>query len=93
MLHTKRALLALLVFFAGCGASQVASSYVIPPARAGTSPQRWEYNCVHAETGITELANKFGAQGWEMTAAAGVGYGSGIAAEHTMVWCIKRSLP
>jgi hypothetical protein len=39
------------------------------------------------------MANEFGAQGWELTAAAGAGSGSGFGAHETMVWCFKRPAP
>jgi hypothetical protein len=93
MRRTERVLFVLVVFFAGCAASQVAARYVVPPARADTAPQRWEYACQRATEDITPMANKFGAQGWEMVTAAGAGWGEGLAANHTMVWCFKRPLP
>jgi hypothetical protein len=71
----------LVVFFAGCAAERL---LVVPPARAGTNPQRWEYACrglpVEARP-VEEAANKLGAEGWEMTGSS----------EST--WCFKRSLP
>ena len=91
-MQTKRALLFLLVFFGGCAASQVAN-YVVPPARAGTAPQRWEYQCLRGTEGITEMANQHGREGWELTAASGAGWGTGMMTGHTMVWCFKRPLP
>jgi len=85
-MQAKRALLFFVVFFGGCAAAQVAS-YVVPPARAGVPTQRWEYQCVSANTGVTEMANEHGREGWEMTSAAGAG------GADKMVWCFKRPLP
>jgi hypothetical protein len=93
MKQRKTALSLLVAFAVGCGASQLGSQLVVKPARAGTSPTRWEYDCRRIDDGVTDLANKMGAQGWEMTAAAGAGWGNGLLADHTMVWCFKRALP
>jgi hypothetical protein len=65
----------------------------VPVARAGTTPQRWEYTCQRATEGVTVMADKFGQEGWELTAAAGAGWGNGLTAESTMVRCFKRALP
>jgi hypothetical protein len=79
MTQAKTALVLVVVFFAGCAASRL----IVRPARAGTSPQRWEYACstVHNESGLEDTANKYGVQGWEMSAAVG------------SLWCFKRALP
>jgi hypothetical protein len=92
MRQSSKTLLVLFVFFLGCAASQVAGSFV-PAAHAGTDVQHWEYACKRGTEGITEMANEMGRQGWEMTAAAGAGWGNGLATDHTMVWCFKRPLP
>ncbi len=75
---TKVALL-LGVFFLGCAAERL----VIPPARAGTSPTRWEYLCKEPEldSTINRMANEFGAEGWE------------LAVVDRTIWCFKRPLP
>ena len=65
----------------GCAAAP----FVVPPARAGTNPQKWEYSCFDdfgAES-VGSKANQMGAQGWEMAAAAG----------GKSTWCFKRPLP
>jgi hypothetical protein len=90
MNQTTRVILLLGVFFAGCAAQQVASRYAVPPARADEPAHRWEYACQRADEDITKMANKFGAEGWEMAAAAGAGSGNGLAQHETMVWCFKR---
>jgi len=84
-----------LAFGIGCGAGMGASSFLVPPARAGTNPVRWEYTCFAGSKGITERSNQSGAQGWEMVAGAGYGYAVGSAWGGTsrMVWCFKRALP
>jgi hypothetical protein len=77
---TKVALL-LGVFLLGCAAEDL----VVPPARAGTSPTRWEYACKtgYAESDVATIANKFGPEGWEL-AGVGSAFGGGS------VWCFKR---
>jgi hypothetical protein len=80
MNRAKTAAMLLVVFFAGCAAERL---LVVPPARAETNPQRWEYACFkYFDIGsTTEKANEFGAQGWEMVSASNV------------PWCFKRPLP
>jgi|GEM_PF-1522859 len=93
MHRLPRTVLLLLTFLLGCGASQVAAHYFVPPARADVPTTRWEYHCVEATENITHMANQYGQQGWELTAAAGAGWGQGLMADHTLVWCFKRPLP
>ncbi len=83
---TKTAMLGVglcLGFGMGCAASH----WLIPPARAGTNPPRFEYTCIwHLDTGkgsIEEL-NHAGAEGWEMVAAVEKPAGD--------LWCFKRPL-
>jgi hypothetical protein len=82
MLKTKtERLLALAVaFLAGC----VASPLLVPPVRADTDPRRWEYACKTAgnDREATEVANKFGAAGWEIAAGAPDGQNA--------LFCFKR---
>jgi hypothetical protein len=82
MSQAKKTALLLGVFFLGCAAERL----IVPPARAGTSPMRWEYTCKieWGDKDVTRMANEFGTQGWELTAAGGSG--------NTM-WCFKRPLP
>jgi hypothetical protein len=47
---------------------------------------------MRANDDITDMANKLGRQGWEMSAAAGAGWGGGMASGVTMVWCFERPL-
>jgi hypothetical protein len=71
----------------GCAAEHV---LVVPPARAGTSPQRWEYVCKDelGASRVAQMADQFGQEGWELvTAAAGMGPGAEVT------WCFKRPLP
>ena len=79
MAHKKIILgLSLAVtFLVGCLVGQV----VIPPVRAGTNPQRWEYMCAP-----NSEANKAGAQGWEL-----VQIEKGTSFSNN--WCFKRTLP
>jgi hypothetical protein len=82
MRQAKAAVMLLLGIVIGCAAERL---IVVPPARAGTSPQRWEYACRDTPWGTeakTQMANQFGEQGWDL---AGVIVGS--------QWCFKRPLP
>jgi hypothetical protein len=90
MSQVKTVALLLGVFFLGCVAAHLT---VVSAARAATTPQRWEYSCQRATDDITKMANGLGAQGWELTAAAGAGSGTGLGQNQTMVWCFKRGLP
>jgi hypothetical protein len=81
MSQAKTAFVLLVVFFAGCAASRI---LVVPPARAGTNPQRWEYFCkgeAFSDDAVSKMANRAGQEGWEMSSAQG------------NVWCFKRVLP
>jgi hypothetical protein len=83
MNRAKTAFALLLVFCAGCAAERL---LVVPPARAGTSPQRWEYACGKNGTfdepqDLVKTANNFGAEGWELIGFTGAWY------------CFKRPLP
>lgn len=90
MRQTQSVAVLLLGIIVGCAAERI---LVVPPARAGTTPQRWEYSCESAIQGITAMANRYGQEGWELTAAAGYGAGLGLSQEEKMVWCFKRPLP
>jgi hypothetical protein len=88
MRTSNSAAILLLGIIVGCAAERVLT---VPPARAGTTPQRWEYACHRAndENDATKLANQFGQQGWELASAADFssgGYGY-------VIWCFKRPLP
>jgi hypothetical protein len=90
MSQAKKVALLLGVFFIGCAAEHF---IVVPPARAGTTPQRWEYACERANDDVTKMANRYGIQGWELAAAAGEAWGGAMAHDETMIWCFKRPLP
>lgn len=85
MRQSKAVVLVLLGIVVGCAAERVLS---VPPARAGTSPQKWEYACREAfnmnENDENKLANQFGQQGWELAA---------VGAANASVWCFKRPVP
>jgi hypothetical protein len=89
MSQPKTAFVLLVVFFAGCAAERI---LVVPPARAGTSPQRWEYACRDARSDekTTNMANEMGQQGWEMAAASTFTI---AGSSDGMTWCFKRPLP
>jgi hypothetical protein len=68
-----------------------ARDLVVPPARAGTNPTRWEHRCYIAKWGdwkpyedLDRLANKAGREGWVMS--------GGPSAEATNLVCFKRPL-
>jgi len=90
-MRLEKTSIALVAFLVGCGASAVAAQLVIPSARAGTNPPRWEYFCLYAAPHLNqrsksdlEAFNRAGAEGWEL---AGVGGPEGVS------WCFKRQLP
>lgn len=87
-----------LLFVIGCATGGVAAQFVVPPVRAGTSPTRWEYQCVTAESkddGTTSAANKLGAQGWELVSTAPAGWSGTEYGQRTYGYllCAKRALP
>ena len=60
-----------LVFVAGCAVGGVSSQLVVPKANAqqAASLTRWEYLCINDEDAAPEttvVANKLGAEGWEL---------------------------
>jgi hypothetical protein len=65
----------------GCAAAP----FVVPPVRAGTNPQKWEYMCTQDDTpdGVADKANKAGAQGWELVLSGG---------RSSLIFCFKRPL-
>jgi hypothetical protein len=81
----------VVAFLAGCVVHQALGD-AVPKARAGTAPARWEYVCVNVTEHVSETMNKFGAEGWELAAASGLAWGSGLFKERDMIWCFKRPL-
>lgn len=79
----------VVAFLAGCLVREVGGARAFPPARAGTTPQRWEYQCDYAPRGLNsvqELGNAAGAKGWEMVDFHG-------DTERVNEVCFKRPLP
>jgi hypothetical protein len=84
-----------IIFVIGCATGGVASQLVVPPARAGANPTRWEHFCGEVDPGsLTAQLNKMGAEGWELASVA----------QHHRTWsdgtsldafmfCSKRALP
>ena len=80
-----------IAFLVGCLTTYVARDLVVPPARANTNPQKWEYICfkgyvwgsgpIEPES-VTATANKLGREGWELVSGDGRGN-----------YCFKRPLP
>jgi hypothetical protein len=64
----RKRLLLVTWFLAGCATAGVAG-HLVPPVRAGTTPQKWEYHCVQywGHPAPADL-NAIGAQGWELVA-------------------------
>ncbi len=99
----RSSMLGVAIFFAfilGCVTGAVVSSRLsVPPAHAGTNPQRWEYVCgaVYKAEPLQKWANQLGQQGWEPALAAGGlsagGKGIGSTDDERFVWCFKRALP
>jgi hypothetical protein len=80
---TIRGLGVAAVFLAGCAVGGVSSQLVVPKASAQQTTKlvRWEYQC-QQENGAnqsTQLANRLGAQAWEL-----------VGSNSTNVWCFKR---
>jgi hypothetical protein len=75
-----------VALLAGCIIGATASRLVVPPVRAGTSPQKWEYKCFlgRSGTGVEGKANRLGRAGFELAGGGGAHYGT---------WCFKRRLP
>lgn len=85
-----------IVFVVGCATGGVAAQLVVPPVRAGTSPTRWEYQCVNADPhveDVTDTLNKLGAQGWELVSMRARGTLTGGYGSVSSYLCAKRALP
>jgi len=84
-----------IVFVIGCATGRVAGQFMVPPARAATTPTRWEYFCLRVPSGaLTSTLNSAGAEGWELAsvtpADAGGRFGGDV---DVFVSCSKRPLP
>jgi len=88
-----------VVFIIGCATGGVAAQLVVPPARAGTTPTRWEYQClsIGAKGGrMTSTLNQLGAEGWElvsMTSAHAEHEWTNAYDVDAYTLCAKRALP
>ena len=85
-----------IVFIVGCATGGVAAQLGVPPVRAGTSPTRWEYQCVGADIhveDVTDTLNKLGAQGWELIGMGSRGILFGGNGSVTGYMCANRALP
>jgi hypothetical protein len=93
---TKHRVLTAVVFIFGCATGGVAAQLVVPQVRAGTSPTRWEYECLNADTGrgaLTSTLNQLGLQGWELVSMSYAKATSGGQEVERYVVCSKRALP
>lgn len=81
-----------IAFVAGCVASQL-TQLVVPPARAGTPAQRWEYFCQNdigrpwKPEDMAKL-NSIGKEGWELVQQL-----VGTQGSQGDVYCFKRPTP
>jgi hypothetical protein len=85
-----------LIFVIGCIAGGAASQMVVPPARAGTAPTRWEYLCSQSTHSPVDALNKAGEQGWELVTLFPSTYDKKIGGNletGTFGYCFKRALP
>ena len=87
-----------IVFIVGCVTGGVAAQLVVPPVRAGTSPTRWEYQCVTVggkRATVTPTLNQLGAEGWELASLTPAGATSAVFGYDvdSYTLCAKRALP
>ena len=78
--------LIVAAFLVGCATTMVAAPTIVPPARAGTAPVKWEYQCkriMESPEATAEELNKYGAEGWELAVTAG---------SQSLRYCLKRQL-
>jgi hypothetical protein len=83
-----------IVFIIGCATGSVAHQLVVPPARAGATPIRWEHFCAEVDgDALTAELNKAGAEGWELATVAPHMLTGSIGTRHdTFIFCSKRAL-
>ena len=88
--------LLLVVFLVGCATAVVTQSFIVPPIRANTNPQKWEYKCIDWKKDtpfhLSSKLNKFGKEGWEIAMTHEVGDYS-LKASYTAGVCFKRPRP
>jgi hypothetical protein len=90
----KRTAALSLIFVVGCVAGATTAQLVVPKARAGTNPQRWEYHCVESSGFNKDSAptlNARGAEGWELVSASHRARAS-LSEQHDVLFCFKRPL-
>lgn len=82
----RRAFVPLATAAVGIIVGCAAAPFIVPPVRAGSNPQKWEYACPRffgfGETDKAARSNKLGAQGWEL-----------VTTDADVVYCFKRPLP
>ncbi|HYQ03890.1 MAG TPA: hypothetical protein VER96_34695 [Polyangiaceae bacterium] len=82
-----RSLQVSLVFVVGCTVGGASARFVVPPASAQQAAglTRWEFQCQTVDNDdATAVANKMGAQGWDIAGSAEV------PANDENLWCFKR---
>jgi hypothetical protein len=94
--HEAPALIAI-IFLIGCATGGVTSQLVVPPARAGTSPTRWEHFCATVGPGpeaVTIALNAQGGQGWDLVSVTPNDQRTSAGAgRDAFLVCSKRALP
>jgi hypothetical protein len=85
----------VIVFVIGCATGSVAHQLVVPPARAGTTPTRWEHFCSEVDgDALTAELNKMGVEGWELASVAPHHLVGNFGTKHDgFIFCSKRALP
>jgi hypothetical protein len=91
-MHRSILILSLAVaFLSGCVVTMAARDLVVPPARAGTNPTRWEHRCYTTSLlgwqpyeDLNRLANEAGRKGWAIS--------GGPAGGGATLVCFKRPL-
>ena len=93
MNRTDIATALVFAFIAGCIAARMTPE--VPRARAGTVPTNWEYYCIESEPempAMTEMANRFGNQGWELADTEIYLSSSAQYASLSAALCFKRAV-
>jgi hypothetical protein len=88
---TIRGLGVAAVFLVGCAVGGASSQLVVPKASAqqAATLTRWQYQCTTPGASITELANKLGAEGWELVTVRGRN-GTITSRGDEDIYCFKR---
>ena len=88
-----------VAFLVGCLTATIGTQLVVPPVKAGTTPQKWEQRCeswgkhidyrisnLNEKRGWNSILTKYGVEGWEA-------FSISIEQRNIMMVCFKRPLP